>query len=197
MSELSAIKLGNYLTLKEFCTCTNTFQKYSDNINPYPQNIEETLPALSKLFENIIDPIIENYGKDNFRLTYGFCSIDLKKYLAKKDPLTGEKNGRVAPQLDQHMALEVNSKNNYFCSRGGASCDFYIQGKTSDTVIDWIIEQALPFDSLYFYGSKKPIHISYGPENKKYICGFNEKGVPSKKPVSQWLAKIEKNQLPN
>ena len=172
MEDLATIKLGNYLTLKEFCTCTNTFQKYSDNINPYPQNIEETLPVLSKLFENIIDPIIEHYGKDNFRLTYGFCSIDLKKYLAKKDPLTGEKNGRVAPQLDQHMALEVNSKNNYFCSRGGASCDFYIQNQPSDIVIDWIIEQALPFDSLYFYGSQKPIHISYGPEHKKYICGL-------------------------
>jgi len=193
MEDLATIKLGNYLTLKEFCTCTSTFQKYSDSINPYPQNVEETLPALSKLFENIIDPIIENYGKNNFRLTYGFCSIDLKKYLAKKDPLTGEKNGRVAPQLDQHMALEVNSKNKYFCFRGGASCDFYIQNQPSDIVIDWIIEQALPFDSLYFYGSQKPIHISYGPEHKKYICGFNEKGVPSKKPISQWLAKIEKS----
>jgi hypothetical protein len=130
MNELSIIKLGKYLTLKEFCTCTKTFQKYSDKINPYPQNIEETVPALKELFENIIDPIIEHYGKDNFCLTYGFCSVDLKKYLAKKDPETGKKNGRVAPELDQHMALEINSKNNYFCSRGGASCDFYIQGKT-------------------------------------------------------------------
>jgi len=65
MEDLATIKLGNYLTLKEFCTCTSTFQKYSDSINPYPQNVEETLPALSKLFENIIDPIIENYGKNN------------------------------------------------------------------------------------------------------------------------------------
>jgi len=28
--------------------------------------------------------------------------------------------------------------------------------------VEWILEQQLPFDSLYFYGSDRPIHISYG-----------------------------------
>lgn len=38
--------LGRYLNLDDFCTCTRTYQKYRDLINPYPQNVEETIPAL-------------------------------------------------------------------------------------------------------------------------------------------------------
>jgi type IV secretory pathway TrbD component len=28
-----------------------------------------------------------------FGITYGFCSVDLKRWLAKKDPVTGKKHG--------------------------------------------------------------------------------------------------------
>ncbi|MGD1927667.1 MAG: hypothetical protein ACFB12_02055 [Leptolyngbyaceae cyanobacterium] len=42
-------KLGKYLTLEEFCTCTQTYHKYADQIDPYPQNLEETIPALAAL----------------------------------------------------------------------------------------------------------------------------------------------------
>ena len=106
--------LGKYLTLQDFCTCTQTYRKYCDKINPYPQtNIEETISALENLHKWIIDPVIDYFGKDNFCLTYGFCSPDLKRWLAKKDPATGLKNGRVAPEIDQHMAHEVNKNGNY------------------------------------------------------------------------------------
>jgi len=60
------------------------------------------------LNEFIIDGAIDYFGREKFELTYGFCSRDLKKYLEKKDPVTGLKNGRVAPHLDQHMCHEVN-----------------------------------------------------------------------------------------
>ncbi|MFM5890307.1 MAG: hypothetical protein ACKOQS_18790, partial [Dolichospermum sp.] len=93
----SNLKLGKYLTLEEFCTCTQTYHKYTQNINPYPQNLPEVIPALQDLNKFIIDPIIDYFGRDKFALTYGFCSADLKKYLQKKDPVTGQKNGRVAP----------------------------------------------------------------------------------------------------
>jgi hypothetical protein len=29
-------RLGKHLTLEEFCTCTQTYQKYADQIDPYP-----------------------------------------------------------------------------------------------------------------------------------------------------------------
>lgn len=126
--------LGRYLRLEEFCTCTQTYRKYADRINPYPKNPAETIPAIEALCQHILDPIIDHFGKERFQLTYGFCSIDLKRYLAQKDPETGIKNGRVAPRLDQHMAHEKNRNGRYYCDRLGAACDFRIGGLESDTL---------------------------------------------------------------
>jgi hypothetical protein len=186
--------IGHYLTLEEFCLCTQTYKKYADSINPWPENIEETIPALRALAENIIDPIIKHFGIENFRLTYGFCSTDLKKYLERKDALTGEKNGKVAPGLDQHMAYEKKRTGKYQCERLGASCDFIIHGVTTDKVIDWIVENELPFDSLYYYGDSNPLHISYGPQHKKDMWGFLESGQPTKKTVEHWRQRIKTSQ---
>lgn len=95
-----AIAIGKYITLKEFCTCTNTYKKYKDSIDPFPKN-SETITAIQNLNRFIIDPIIDYFGRDKFKLTYGFCSPNLKRFLAKKDLETGIKNGRVIP-------LEIN-----------------------------------------------------------------------------------------
>ena len=46
---IKEIKLGKYLTLEEFCTCTQTYHKYAQNVNPYPQNLSEVIPALQDL----------------------------------------------------------------------------------------------------------------------------------------------------
>lgn len=40
------MQICQYLTLEEYCTCTRTYQKYADQIDPYPENLEETIPAL-------------------------------------------------------------------------------------------------------------------------------------------------------
>ena len=93
-------RLGQYLTLEEFCTCTQTYQKYADQIDPYPTNLDETIPALAALCQHIIAPVIDGFGRERFQLTYGFCSTDLKQWLAKKDPVTGVKHGRVSPKLE-------------------------------------------------------------------------------------------------
>jgi hypothetical protein len=45
----------------------------------------------------------------------------------------------------------------------------------------------LPFDSLYFYGVDRPIHISYGPENKREIWTFTGSGQPTRKGIEHWL----------
>ena len=51
-------RLGKYLMLAEFCTCTQTYQRFADQIKPFPKNLNETLPALEALCQRIIDPVI-------------------------------------------------------------------------------------------------------------------------------------------
>lgn len=183
------IKISKYLTLDHFCTCSQTYSKYAEKINPYPQNLE-TLQAIQELTYWIIDPIITHFGYNNFKLTYGFCSPSLRKYLDQKNEETGLKNGRIDPKRDQHFGHEKNSKGNYYCSRLGASCDFLILNQNSDIVIDWIIHNKLPFDSLYYYGINRPIHISYGQENKRDIWTFTATGQPTRQGVKHWLELI-------
>ena len=183
--------LGPYLTLEEFCTCTQTYRKYANQIDPYPKNREETIPALEALCKHIIDPVIDAFGQERFQLTYGFCSADLKRWLAKKDPVTGVKHGKVSPKLDQHMAHEVNRNGNYYCSRLGAACDFKILDLPSDELVEWIVSRGLPFDSLYFYGVERPIHISYGPQHKRDMWAFTEKGTPTRKGVEHWQVRLK------
>lgn len=178
--------LGKYLTLDEFCTCTQTYQKYSDKINPYPIS-EASIQALKELNQWILDPIIDYFSRERFKLTYGFCSHDLRILLEKKDPMTGIKNGRVAPSLDQHIAYEVKKNGDYYCKRLGASCDFLIIDLNSNQLVNWILEQRLSFDSLYFYGQDRPIHISYGPQHKRDIWTFNASGKPTQKGIEDWV----------
>ena len=177
------VQLGKYLSLNEFCTCTHTYRHYADKINPFPQNSAATISAIKDLNNFIIDPVIDYFGKDRFKLTYGFCSADLKKYLEKKDPITGIKNGRVAPAIDQHIAYELNKNGKYYCQRLGAACDFLIRDLSSNDLVEWIILQSLPFDSLYFYAEDRPIHISYGPQHKRDIWTFTARGTPTKKGI--------------
>jgi hypothetical protein len=178
--------IGKYLTLQEFCTCTDTYQKYIHQIAPFPDNLE-SIQAIQDLNRAIIDPIIDSFGKERFRLTYGFCSPALKKFLNRKDPITGLKNGRIAPSRDQHMAHERNKNGQYYCDRLGAACDFLIIDLPSDEAIDWILEQKLPFDSLYFYGRERPIHISYGLQHKRAIWTFTPTGIPTRRGIEHWL----------
>lgn len=179
-------RTGKYLTLEAFCTCTQTYRRYRAQIDPLPHNLSETLPALALLCEQIIDPVIEAFGLERFQLTYGFCSIDLKRWLARKDPITGVKHGKASPHLDQHMAHEVNRSGRYYCPRLGAACDFCILDLPSDALVTWIVMQRLPFDSLYFYGATRPIHISYGPQRKGAIWSFTDQGTPTRKGTEHW-----------
>jgi len=189
------VQLGKYLTLEQFCTCSQTYNNYADQINPFPRNLEETIAAIQDLNQFILNPIIEYFGIHKFKLTYGFCSKDLKKYLDKKDPDTGKKNGRVAPELDQHMAHELNKNGKFYCKRLGAACDFIIIGEESDRVADWILAEKLPFDSIYYYGADRPIHISYGPQHKRDIRTFTATGQPTQKGIKHWVELAERSRL--
>jgi hypothetical protein len=76
------------------------------------------------------------------------------------------------------MAHEKNRNGRYYCERLGAACDFRILDLPSDDLVRWIVAQGLPFDSLYFYGVDRPIHISYGPQSKQKIWKFTDKQIP-------------------
>ena len=55
--------LGKYLTLEEFCTpAPRPTRRYADQIDPYPKNLDEILPALEALCHHIIDPVIDEFG---------------------------------------------------------------------------------------------------------------------------------------
>jgi hypothetical protein len=70
--------LGRYLTLDEFCTCTWTYRKYANHIDPYPSNLDETIPALEALCRYVVDPVIDEFGRDRFQLIPNPDSIPLK-----------------------------------------------------------------------------------------------------------------------
>ncbi|MEP0929156.1 hypothetical protein NC974_18830 [Leptolyngbya sp. SLC-A1] len=116
--------------------CTQLYHRHADQIDPFPKNLDETLPVLESLCQYIIDPVIDGFGRARFLLTYGFYSVDLKRWLAKKDPLTGKKHGIATPSLDQHMAHGVNRNGRYYCDRLGAACNFRILDLPSDAL--WI-----------------------------------------------------------
>ena len=180
------MNLGKYLTLADFCTCSSTYQQYAAQIKPYPKH-PDSIAALKALNQFIVDPVIDYFGITNFQLIYGFCSPDLKRFLNQKDAATGLKNGRIDPSRDQHMAHEVKRNGRYYCQRLGAACDFRIVDVNSDRLVDWILAQKLPFDSLYFYGAERPIHVSYGPQHKRDIWTFTRTGQPTKKGIEAWV----------
>lgn len=166
-----------YSSIEEFCTCTQTYKRYKHLINPYPQNLD-SVGAIENLFTQLLNPIIDHFGIENFHLTYGFASADLIKFLNRKDPVTGQKNGRICPAVDQHVAHERDRNGNYICKHLGAACDFLIKGVDSSEVTRWVVEN-LDFDSLYFYGCDRPIHLSYG-QGRRAAWTFTTRNTPVK-----------------
>ena len=142
---------GHYLTYRNFIECGETQQA---NGLPNRPHQADSYTALYELAVNILDPVIDYFGM--IRLTYGFCSHELGKQI----------NKRVAPKLDQHAAHELNTRKNLICPRLGAAVDFIVEDENMREVADWISENS-PFDRLYFYGEDRPIHVSYGPEQKR------------------------------
>jgi len=132
---------------------------FSGNNEPISDN---SIIALNELIEHILIPIQDKFGE--ITITYGFTSLKLLKYIKKHSP------GDMAPELDQHAAFEVNSRGNRICKRDGAACDIVIKGYEHQMhlVAAFTLKQ-LPFDRLYFYGSDRPIHITFGPDHKRYL----------------------------
>jgi hypothetical protein len=160
--------------LEELCTCSQTYSKYSHLINPYPEN-PESVRSLSHLQSSILVPIINKFGAENFKLSYGFCSKDLLKFLNRE-------KSRICVKVDQHTAHEINSKGNYYCKKLGAACDFKIVGVDSTKIIGFL--KTLDFDSIYYYGKNKPIHVSWSQTPRRKAWEFTAENTP--KPYSNY-----------
>lgn len=142
---------GRYLTYRQLIECGETQKALA--IANLPKS-SETYTALYDLATHILDPVIEYFGR--IELTYGFCSRDLARQIA----------GRIAPELDQHAAHETRRSGKPICVRLGAAVDFLVRDENMRDVADWIATN-LPYDRLYYYGPDRPIHVSYGPEQKR------------------------------
>ena len=149
-------KCSKFFSYEDIYQCGETWFKNKELISNIPKE-NATYEGIKKLCENILDPIHENFGKIN--LTYGFASLELTKKI----------KGRIYPITDQHAGFEKINNGEFICKRLGQAVDFKITNVSSLKIGQWIIENQLPFDRIYFYGSEKPLHISYGPENKKQI----------------------------
>jgi len=154
--------------LEELCKCSDTYAKYSDLINPYPDN-SESVRSLSQLQNSILSPVIHRFGAENFKLTYGFCSKDLLKFLNRE-------KSRICIKVDQHMANERNSKGNYYCKHLGAACDFKVAGLESTKLIGFL--RTLNFDSIYYYGKDKSVHVSWSSTPRRKVWEFTTQNTP-------------------
>lgn len=171
-------KISKSLTIKDFCTVTKTYQLFQDFINPYPQE-EKTLDWIRQLGDKVIKPIEKKFGASNFALTYGFCAKGLLTFLRTTNPKTGKPFGRIYEKVDQHMGEELNRNGKPYCKHPGIACDFYIKGVSSKDVLAWLlIDSNIPYDSIYYYGEDRPIHISYGVKQRKQAYRFTEKNTP-------------------
>jgi DNA phosphorothioation-associated putative methyltransferase len=136
---------GGHFTYRELIECGETQTRTRlANLPKQP----ESYTALHDLCRNVLDPVVEYFGM--IRLTYGFCSQALANLIP----------GRIAPALDQHAAHERNRRGHPICRRSGAAVDFLVENEDMLEVAEWIAANTA-FDRLYYYGTNKPIHVSY------------------------------------
>ncbi|MBF0355956.1 MAG: DNA phosphorothioation-associated putative methyltransferase [Alphaproteobacteria bacterium] len=146
-------RCGTHLTYRDLIVCGET--ALSTGLPNLPKQLD-SYRALRALAENILDPVINWYG--SIQLTYGFSGSELVKIIP----------ARIAPNLDQHAAHELNRLGKPVCPRLGAACDFIVQHEDMLDVAHWVAANT-PFDRLYVYGSDRPIHVSFGPEKKRAV----------------------------
>lgn len=157
---------GRFLKYRDLIDCGETV--LSTGISNLPRN-PESFRSLRLLAENIIDPVIEWFG--SIRITYGFCS----------HPLSNIIRSRIAPRLDQHCCAEKNQRGRLICERLGAAVDFIVDDEDMFDVTKWVANNT-PFDRMYFYGSDRPLHVSFGPDRKREVIHVVSNGRGKRMP---------------
>ena len=167
---------GRHFRFRDFIQCGET--QATTSLPNIPEQIE-TYKALTRLAILVLDPVVDYFGE--IILTYGFSSRELAKHIP----------GRNAPNLDQHAGYELNTRGKPICPRLGAAVDFIISDESMLEVAQWIVRHT-PFDRLYFYRDDRPLHVSYGPENKREIVpmksGESGRLIPTVVKIEVFLA---------
>ena len=135
---------SKYFKYIDFVEASDTQKKV--NVDNAPKE-KETFRSIEHLAREILDPVVEEFGP--LTITYGFCSHNLQKHIKKN----------VSPKLDQHAGSEFNSKGNLICPREGFAVDFFIPKINSKDIVKFILENCA-YDRIYFYGEKRPVHVS-------------------------------------
>ena len=137
--------------------CSETFKSSSiANVPKQPITYDE----LRRLSEAILEPVLAQFG--SIKLTYCFSSPELARLIPKN----------IAPAIDQHAGHELNNAGKLICKRGGAAADFFVEGTSTYEVANFVIDY-LDFDSLYYYGTDSPLHVSVASEPRKNIVLMN------------------------
>lgn len=146
-------KCGAHFRFKDLIQCGETYHGLGiDNI---PREAQTYL-ALKRLTEEILDPLVNEFGK--IELTYGVSCSSLSRAIKRN----------ICPSLDQHSSFERNKNGHLICKRGGAAADVCSPNVGSLTLSQWIVRQR-EFDRLYYYGDQRPFHISLSAENYRHI----------------------------
>jgi len=170
-------QLSEHFTLGDLTKCPETLRGSGIlNIPREPASIQ----ALRSLCMEILEPVVLRFGIPT--LTVGFCGPSLQRRM---------KSG-IAPSRDQHAAHELNSRGKPVCPRGGAACDFSIDGQGSLRVAQWLVSN-LEFDRLYFYGDDRPIHASWSKTPSRSVVLVKRshrtgRRFPSSISISDFLA---------
>ena len=138
-------KCSRFFSYRDFIECGET--QRDTQIPNLPLSME-SYQAIRELATQVLDPVQDRFGP--IKLTYGFSSREL----IKKIP------GRIAPARDQHASYERKLNGSLICERGGAACDFIIDGADMREVAEWMLRNT-PADRIYFYGSARPVHVSH------------------------------------
>lgn len=144
---------GKHFTYRDFVECSDAWK--NNPVDNVPRQLE-TYASLTRLATEVLDPVIERFG--DIELTYGFSGAELAKQI---------KRG-IAPKIDQHAAQERSPRGPFICSRGGAACDFVGTQIDSLKLAQWTVSNT-NFDRLYYYGFRRPIHVSAAVKPKRQI----------------------------
>ena len=141
---------GKHFVYRDFVECCETWRLLK--VDNMPEQ-SETYDALGKLANLVLDPVSDRFGP--ITLTYGLATHRLIKNIRHD----------VSPRVDQHSSYERSAVGKMICDRGGAACDFVVNGVDSLVVAQWIVEHTR-FDRMYYYGVDRPIHVSATDEPK-------------------------------
>lgn len=150
---------SRHFAWRDLVQCGETWQRLSEQGEEPCANLPkqlETWRGLQEVARQLLDPLVDRFGP--LQLTYGFAGPDLTRHI----------RSRIAPKLDQHAGSELDRLGRLVCPRGGQAVDLLVPGVPTDELMAWIRAE-LPFDRLYFYGVDRPLHLSWGPEQKRQV----------------------------